>query len=321
VEVETRYQPNADQLALVSTIEESLAELLPLARLHASTIEDASTWSSLDDIGLFNITASEETGGSGLGAVEEALIAVALGRRAVAPAVLSTMGAAHVTTEGGALPGRGQRVSAGYRRGERTIFIGDAEPPFVLLREPARAGLYELASAASDEVESRLWCANLRRPEKLGRQVGRIEGDKLLRLRLLDAAAQAGLAQAAVEMAVAYALQREQFGRPIGTFQAIKHHCANMAMSARCARDQTSFAAVAVDEGRDDAALQVESALLVAGTAALDNTGKNIQIHGGMGFSDEADPHLLLKRSQVLLAIAGGLDACTTRIADIKTSW
>ena len=53
----------------------------------------------------------------------------------------------------------------------------------------------------------------------------------------------------------------------------------------------------------------------------LDNTGKNIQIHGGMGFSDEADPHLLLKRSQVLLAVAGGLDACTARIADIKTSW
>jgi alkylation response protein AidB-like acyl-CoA dehydrogenase len=320
VEVETRYQPNSDQLALVSTIEESLSELLPISRLHASTVESASTWSSLDEIGLFNITASEDAGGSGLGAVEEALIAVALGRGAVAPAVLATMGAAHVA-DAGALPARGQRIAAGYRRGERVILIEDDAPAFVLLREPDQAGLYQLDAAASSEVESHLWCANLRRFEKLGRQLGRADQNRLLRLRLLDGAALAGLAQAATEMAVAYALQREQFGRPIGTFQAIKHHCANMAISARCARDQTSFAAVAIDEGREDAALQVESALLVAGTAAIDNSGKNIQIHGGMGFSDEADPHLLVKRAQVLLTLAGGLEACTARIADIKTTW
>jgi alkylation response protein AidB-like acyl-CoA dehydrogenase len=119
-------------------------------------------------------------------------------------------------------------------------------------------------------------------------------------------------------MSVAYAGVREQFGRPIGSFQAVKHHCANMAMAARCARDQTNFAAVAIDEGRDDAALQVECALFVAGTAALENAGLNIQIHGGLGFSDEADPHLLLKRTQLLLAIAGGLERANGRIANIK---
>ncbi|HEX4376978.1 MAG TPA: acyl-CoA dehydrogenase family protein, partial [Steroidobacteraceae bacterium] len=302
------------------TIEESLSELLPISRLHASTFESADTWSSLDDIGLFNITASEDAGGSGLGAVEEALIAVALGRGAVAPAVLATMGAAHVA-DASAMPARGQRIAAGYRRGDRVIVVDDEAPAFVLIREPAQAGLYQLDVAGSHDVDSHLWCANLRRPEKLGKQVGRADASRLLRLRLLDAAALAGLAQAATEMAVSYALQREQFGRPIGTFQAIKHHCANMAIAARCARDQTSFAAVAVDEGREDAALQVESALLVAGTSAVDNSGKNIQIHGGMGFSDEADPHLLVKRAQVLITLAGGLEACTARIADIKTTW
>jgi alkylation response protein AidB-like acyl-CoA dehydrogenase len=55
--------------------------------------------------------------------------------------------------------------------------------------------------------------------------------------------------------------------------------------------------------------------LLVAGTAALDNAGANIQIHGGMGFSDEADPHLFLKRTQLILAIAGGLESANARIA------
>ena len=82
-----------------------------------------------------------------------------------------------------------------------------------------------------------------------------------------------------------------------------------------------AFAAVAIDEGRDDAALQVECALFVAGSAALDNAGKNIQIHGGIGFSDEADPHLLLKRAQLLVAIAGGLEAANDRISNIKAAW
>src|SRR3546814_17584827 len=86
-------------------------------------------------------------------------------------------------------------------------------------------------------------------------------------------------------------------------------------------RDQVSFAAVAIDEGRADAALQVESALFVAGTAAIENAGKNIQNPGGIGFSDEADPHLLLKRAQVLIAVAGGLAAANVRIETPKNEW
>jgi alkylation response protein AidB-like acyl-CoA dehydrogenase len=138
---------------------------------------------------------------------------------------------------------------------------------------------------------------------------------------LIDAAALAGIAGAALEMAVAYAGTREQFGRPIGSFQAVKHHCANMAIAARCARDQTSFASVALDDGRADAHLQVECAFFVAGMAALENSGKNIQIHGGMGFSDEADPHLFLKRARLQIAIGGGLEAANGRIANIRADF
>jgi alkylation response protein AidB-like acyl-CoA dehydrogenase len=158
----------------------------------------------------------------------------------------------------------------------------------------------------------------LREVGGLGVPLARFDESQLVRLRLIDAAALAGIADAAVEMGVAYAGTREQFGRPIGTFQAVKHHCADMAMAARCARDQVSFAAVALDEGRTDAQLQVECAFLVSASAALESSGRNIQIHGGMGFSDEADPHLLLKRAQLLVAIAGGLEAASGRIADIK---
>lgn len=341
MEAETRYHPSSDQLALASTIEESLAELLPLARLHHSPLEDADTWSGLNDIGIFGISLSEKDGGSGLGAAEEALIVMALGRRLAAPSVLATIGAAHGTPPARSpskhaapqpgSPARGHRVAAAYRRGARIIVVDDPAADLMLLRDAASATLHELDSRALTPVDDRLWLAGLReavgpgvplsRESQLGEPLARFDPHQLLRLRLIDAAALAGIAQAALDMAVAYAGVRSQFGRPIGSFQAVKHHCANMAIAARCARDQTSFAAVAVDEGRVDAVLQVECALFVAGTAALEAAGKNIQIHGGMGFSDEADPHLLLKRAQLLLAVAGGLEAANERIANIQAGW
>ena len=319
LEAETRYHPSSEQLALASTIEESLADLLPLSRLHHSCVEDAATWSGLDEIGIFGISASEEQGGSGLGAAEEALIVMALGRRLAAHTVLATIGAAHGPM--GLEPVRGRRVAAAYRRGDRVIVLEDAEAGLVLLRDGAGAALHELDSSTSRPIDDRLWLAGLCEAVGLKEPLARFTAAQILRLRLIDAAALAGISQAALDMGVAYAAIRSQFGRPIGSFQAVKHHCANMAIAARCARDQTSFAAVALDEGRSDAALQVECALFVAGSAALDNAGKNIQIHGGMGFSDEADPHLFLKRAQLQIAVAGGLEAANERIANTQAGW
>ena len=311
MEAESRYHPSAEQRSLASTMDESLESLLPLSRLHKSFVEDSQTWTSLEEIGMFGISVSEDRGGSGLGAAEEALIVVGLGRRLAAPGVLATIGATHANVD---LTGR--RVAAAYRRGERIIVVEEPEADLVLLREENGAALYELNDADLPHVDDRLWLAHLRTTSNLGKPLATFDESQLLRLRLLDAAVLAGIAEATLDMAVAYAGMREQFGRPIGTFQAVKHHCANMAIAARCARDQMSFAAVAVDEQRADAAMQVESALFVAGSAALENSAKNIQIHGGMGFSDEADPHLYLKRAQLLLTIAGGLEAANARIAD-----
>jgi alkylation response protein AidB-like acyl-CoA dehydrogenase len=321
VESETRYHPSPDQLALADTIEESVTPLLPFTRLHTSHEESDRTWHSLDEIGIFAISAREEDGGSGLGAVEEALIAMALGRCMVSPAVLATMSAVHATPQVGAPVLRGQRIAAGFRRGDRIIVVENAAAEWVLVREVAGAAVYAIGGRASRLIDTRLWLAGLREYVTLGEPVASFEPSQLLRLRLIDAAALAGISQAALDMSVAYACAREQFARPIGSFQAIKHHCANMAIAASCARDQASFAAVAVDDGREDATLQVESGFWVAGTAALENAGKNIQIHGGIGFSDEANPHLLLKRAQLLIACAGGLEAANRRIANAETGW
>jgi len=320
VERETRYHPSADQLSLANTIEESVVPLLPLARLHASPEETREVWASLEEIGIFGITIPESQGGSGLGAVEEALIAMTLGRCLAAPAVLATMGAAHAAPIGGAEL-KAKRIAAGYRRANRVVAVENAGCEFVLVREAELAAVYATASKSARPVDRTLWLASLQEYPSLGKPVAQFDAADLLRLRLIDAAALSGIAQAALEMGVSYAGIREQFGRPIGSFQAIKHHCANMAIAANCARDQAAFAAVAVDYQRDDACMQVESALLVAGKAALDNAAKNIQIHGGIGFSDEADPHLLLKRAQLLIAIAGGMDAANRRVANAKTGW
>jgi len=321
MEVEIRYHPSADQLEVVTAIDESLADLLPLARLHGALAEDVTTWSSIEDMGLFSISLSEELGGSGLGAAEEALIVVGLGRQLAAPSVLATIGAAQAVSASGSVDIRGTRVAAAYRRGDRIILVDDAAADRVLLREADGAALYAMDACQAKPLEDRLWLSGLSELAISGEPLARLDHSQLLRLRLIDAAALAGIAKAALDMGVAYAGIREQFGRAIGSFQAVKHHCANMAISARCARDQVSFAAVALDDDREDAELQVECALFVAGTAALENAGKNIQIHGGIGFSDEADPHLLIKRAQVLIATAGGLEAANTRIANAKAGW
>ena len=319
MEADTRYHPNTEQLALGSTINDSLVELLPLSRLHASyQQEESSTWASLKEIGVFGIGVSEELGGSGLGAVEEALIVMGLGRRLASPGILATIAAAHLLVGANVQEYHGKRVAAAYRHGGRIILIDEPEADLVLLRDGSGAALHDARACTSKPVDDRLWLAALREANRVGEPLARVDAARLTRLRLIDAAALAGMAEAVLDMSVAYAGTRQQFGRAIGSFQAVKHHCANMAIAARCARDQTNFAAVAFDDGRADARLQVECAFYVAGSAALENAGKNIQIHGGMGFSDEADPHLFLKRAQLTIAIAGGLEAANQRIANTR---
>jgi alkylation response protein AidB-like acyl-CoA dehydrogenase len=309
VAAELRYHPSEDQLGIAAAMDESLADLLPLSRLHSCHHEDARTWAGLEEIGVFSIGLSEEAGGSGLGVVEEALIVMSLGRHLASPGVLATVAAAQA--------GSG-KLAAAYRHGKRIIVVDEPGAELLLLRDGNSAALHRLHTQDSKLVDEHLWLAVLREIPESGPLVRRLDDAQLARLRLLDAAGLAGIAAAALDMSVAYAGLREQFGRPIGSFQAVKHHCADSAIAARGARDQVGYAAVALAERRADALLQCECALYVAGIAALENAGRNIQIHGGMGFSDEADPHLLLKRAQLLLAIAGGLDAACARIAAIE---
>jgi alkylation response protein AidB-like acyl-CoA dehydrogenase len=118
------------------------------------------------------------------------------------------------------------------------------------------------------------------------------------------AAEQVGGAQRCMEMSVEYAKTRYQFGRPIGSYQAIKHRCANMLVQVEHARSVAQYAARVSD---DDAESRVAAPLAaaVASDAYLWVAGENIQVHGGIGFTWEHDAHIYLKRAKASSLLFG----------------
>jgi alkylation response protein AidB-like acyl-CoA dehydrogenase len=108
-----------------------------------------------------------------------------------------------------------------------------------------------------------------------------------------------GAAARVLEASVAYARTREQFGRPIGSFQAIQHRCADMLVALEGARSATWYAAWAVSEGTPEAAEAAAAAKAWTSDACAKIAGDGIQIHGGQGFTWEQDLHLYYRRAKV----------------------
>ena len=121
--------------------------------------------------------------------------------------------------------------------------------------------------------------------------------------RALVSAEAAGGAQECVERATAYAKVRQQFGRPIAMFQAVKHHCANMLVASELGTAAVWDAARAAEGGGDQFALAAAVAAVQSLPAFLRNAQLNIQVHGGIGFTWEHDGHMLLRRAATLVAL------------------
>ncbi len=126
-----------------------------------------------------------------------------------------------------------------------------------------------------------------------------------------------GAAAAAFEATVAYAREREQFGRPIGAFQAIKHKAADMLVALERARALGRFAALCVAEGDGRRALAVAMAKAAAGDAGAKVGRETIQVHGGIGFTWEHDAHLYVRRLLADDALFGPAPAQRARVADL----
>ena len=297
--------PTEDQAMIAESLGALLADRLPVERLRAADSHlgaaERAAWSQLVEMGLFGLGLPEEKGGIGYGLAEEVIAARALGRHLASPSLLAQMAAPHLASD--------EAVREGLKTGE-------AKAAFALDLHDGSAQLHDAEDAThlvflSDDAElvarsdfgpaepvagldETVSIAHARAPAPGAERRG--EAD---RTSLLLAAYLVGVAQAATEMAVAYAKTREQFGQAIGAFQAIKHACADMAVRAAAAEAQTFHAAATWGLGLDDRA-EAASARLLAGDAALANAKANIQVHGGMGFTAECDAHVFLKRAHLV---------------------
>ncbi|MDN6858835.1 acyl-CoA dehydrogenase family protein [Pseudomonas sp. CAN2814] len=139
--------------------------------------------------------------------------------------------------------------------------------------------------------------------------------DKVLQLAAIALAAeQVGGAQQALDLTVAYTRERQQFGRPVGSFQALKHRMADMMLQVECARSALYYAACVAQEaldGQSDSTLAAELPLAAAlaksraSEAFFHCAAESIQLHGGVGFTWEYDPHLYFKRARAGEALLG----------------
>jgi alkylation response protein AidB-like acyl-CoA dehydrogenase len=259
-----------------------------------------SFWGELRDAGVFSLRVGESEGGLGLGMTETVLVFEELGRACVSGPLLGT-----------GLAGRPERVTGLVERGSPVVthleFLDDlvvVDDDGAWLVEPS-----DLDATAVDDPLDPL--TPLHRVSALpqGERIG--DGQAWQRDgATLTAALSMGIARAVTDLAVAYAGEREQFGKPIGSFQAVKHLCADMLVRAEVARAAVHAAGVLLDEDAAGGAAHraVHAAKLLASEAAVANGKACIQVHGGMGFTWEGVPHLYLKRAVVLASQFGGVD-------------
>jgi alkylation response protein AidB-like acyl-CoA dehydrogenase len=140
------------------------------------------------------------------------------------------------------------------------------------------------------------------------------------RLCVALAAESTGIAQRTMEMAVEYAKDRQQFGRPIGAYQAVSHRCAQMLLETENARSAVYGAAWAADAEPESLPLAASTAKAYASDAGWRVPDASIQVHGGIGFTWEHDLHFFLKRGRSNAAIFGDARWHRERVADVVLS-
>lgn len=294
---------NEDQQALVDSFQDLLRDESPIG-----SGSPADLWEHLVPLGWLGLSRSEADGGAGLGPVEIMLIMREAGRFLVTPSLLATIAAINILDAHGdrelasGLAAGTERAALALLRGDGSAYLVDAEEASIaLLVGENSVAIHRITGDRTPlvSVDQRVSLAAASLSEPLT-----ASGD-VLTVRLMISAQLVGAAQAVRDMAVQYAGVREQFGQPIGGFQAIKHACADLAIRAEAADAQASYAALALAGNLPEAAAEVAAAMRIAVQAATHNAEANIQIHGAMGSTDECYAHLFLKRTNLLALIDG----------------
>ncbi|MCV7077189.1 acyl-CoA dehydrogenase [Mycobacterium szulgai] len=313
------------------------------ARWAARSLLDAADearppfWHDLVELGWLGLHIEEEHGGSGYGLPELVVVIEELGR-AVAPGpfVPTVIASAVIAKDGTAeqkarlLPGLiDGTVTAGIglggdiqvsdgpngiANGEAGVVLGAglaelllvAAGDDVLVLEPGRDGV---SVDVPDNFDPTRRCGRVRLHNvsvAAGDVLPGARESALARARTLLAAEAVGGAADCVDAAVGYAKVRQQFGRTIATFQAVKHHCANMLVASESGIAAVWDAARAESEDEDQFRLISAVAAALALPAYARNAELNIQVHGGIGFTWEHDAHLHLRRALVIAGLFGG---------------
>lgn len=322
------FQLSEDQLALQQGIRSFCEDRYRFERIAELAREPAlrDDWQALAGMGVFGLRLPESEGGVGLGMAEAAVVFAELGRcLAPGPILWSHLlaalipGAASGETLVGGLDcapggaewsagGGGESSAPGEGGGAAPVLIenGAELDALAVLRGDGVHRMDGPALAAGRKVDTPLdpLTPLLHLPAlPQGKRIADAAAAAKLRLEgaVLVAALQLGIAESTLELAVAHAKAREQFGRPIASFQAIKHFCADMFTRQELARAAVYAAAATLDDPEiGDPTRAAAAARIVAGNAAMKNARQCIQIHGGMGYTWEMPPHYYLKRALVL---------------------
>jgi len=320
------FQLSEDQEALQQGVRSFCEGRVPfgqLAELERTQGFDPTLWGGLAEMGVFNLRVAERDEGVGLGSADAVLVFQELGRRLVpGPLIWSHLAAGLI--KGAAT---GEVVVGGLDlMGAATapVLVEHLESLAALLvlrpQGAYRVALEELnaeaVAVALDPLTPMHYVEML--PE--GELIVGAEGARRLRLEggALASAQLLGIAEATLELALDYAKTREQFGRAIGSFQAIKHMLADMFVRQESARAAVYAAGATLDDPEvGDVERAVSAAKINAGDAAMKNARSCIQIHGGMGYTWEVPAHYYLKRTWVLESVFGTVEEHSDRMGMI----
>jgi len=298
-----------DDAQIAAMAAEVMSNEAPIARWFAAGADAAADEERLRrlsaELGWIAFGAPETVGGSGGSPVEDVLLFREIGR-ALGPISLAA-GAAAARVAAAEAPGVAARIVSGEAAVGVIVDAGGG-PVWRLGASGGSQGLVlDDDTLSVVEIGAAEACANLD-PTVVAQKASRAglvvlaesrEPDEAHRFILSVAAQELGMAEAALGASVAYAKLREQFGRPIGAFQAVRHRCVDMAVRCEKARAQLLFAAVALRDGAADRGFQAMAAARVCEDAAGRNARDNIFLQGATGVTAENAAHLFLKRSLV----------------------
>jgi alkylation response protein AidB-like acyl-CoA dehydrogenase len=324
-----------DQREIQRTARELLADRASPQRVREyaeAGRTDDDLWRELCELGWPGIAVAVGHGGQGLGRVELSILCEELGR-AVAPVPFLPSVLAATILEHAGSPEQCQRWLPGLASGETTGALGRAEngladfvigavgaEVIVLLRGNRGARLLTAEQADVSPVASidpTRSAARVAAAEDAGEELAGDVPAGVDRALVAVSSELVGVSARALEMTVAYVKERHQFGVPVGAYQAVSHRCAQMLLETEKARSTAAFAAWTADSDPGRLAEAASMAKAAASDAGREVTAGAIQMHGGIGFTWEADVHWLYKRAQLDAALLGGARHHRARLGGI----